>query len=113
MKTLRAGLIAWLAVPAAFAQAPVEDAVGREQAIQRGQRQAGTAYQELQQARYDVKVAEQEYLNAAEAQRAAQQQASAAKQALDAARTREAEAAKRYDEALHAVDRAFRQPPPK
>lgn len=120
MGRLRAGLIAWFAMTAVFAQAPAEERAARDQAIHRGQLQAGAAYRDLQQARHNAKLAEQDYLNAVEAQRAAQQHAEAAKrrmdgakQALDAVRKREAQAGKRYSDALDAVERASRQPPPK
>lgn len=110
------GLLLLVALAAA-AQAPVQDRAGREQAIQRGQQRAGAAYGEVQQARHEAKFAEQEFLNAQEAQRAAQKHAEemkrqldGAKQAADAARQKEAQARKAYDEAPDGVDRA-RQPP--
>ena len=112
-----AWLLAALSATAA-AQAPVEDVKVREQGIQRGQQAAGVAYRELQQARHDGKLAEQDYVNAQDMQRAAQKQADemkaradAAKKALDAARAKEAQAQKRYDAALKNVDQAFQQPP--
>lgn len=104
----------------AGAQAPTEDLTSREQAIQRSQVKTGAAYRELQQARYESKLAEQDFLNAQDAQRAAQKQADqtkrqldAAKKSLDAARSKEALAQKRYEEALGGVDRAFESPPAK
>ena len=118
MRIVCAGLL--LVALAAAAQAPVEDRAGREQAIQRGQQRAGAAYSDLQQARHEAKLAEQEFLNAQEAQRAAQKQAEemklqldGAKKALDAARQKEAQARKAYDGALDDVDRARRLPPTK
>lgn len=110
---IRAGLILLLVVPVALAQAPVQDAVSREQAIQRGQQRAGAAYRELGEAEYQAKLAEQEFLNAQAAQRAAQRQLDAAKKAFDGARAREAKARKDYDDALTAVDKAFGKPPAK
>jgi hypothetical protein len=105
---------------AAGAQAPVQDVTGREQVIQRGQMKTGAAYRDLQQAQYESKLAEQDFLNAQDAQKAAQKQADemrrqldAAKKALDAAKSKEAAARKRYDGALGAVDRAFQAPPAK
>ncbi|MGH9650924.1 MAG: hypothetical protein ACRD3I_10695, partial [Terriglobales bacterium] len=93
---------------------------GREQAIQRGQQRASGAYSNLQQAQYEAKLAEQEFLNAQEAQRSAQKHAEdmkrqldGAKTALDTARAREVQARKAYDEALDGVDRARRPPPAK
>jgi len=113
-------LILLLAAPAAMAQAPVEDLTGREQAIQRSQQRTGAAYRELQQARYEAKLAEQDFLNAQEAHSAAQKHAGemkrqldAAKQALDAARQKEAQTRKRYEAALSDVDKAFQKPPAK
>lgn len=103
----------------AAAQAPVEDRTNREQAIQRSQQASGSAYRDLEQAQYESRLAEQEFLNAQDAQAAAQKHADemkrqldAAKTALDAARSKEALARKRYDEALGGVDRAFQKPQP-
>jgi septal ring factor EnvC (AmiA/AmiB activator) len=104
----------------AWAQAPVQDAVSRDQAIQRSQQKAGAAYRELQQAQYDAKLAEQDVLNAQEAHRAAQKHAEevkrqldAASKALAAAKAKEAQTRKAYDAALGDVDRAFQKPPAK
>jgi len=112
------GLVALLASAAAGAQVPVEDRTSREQAIQSGQQRTGAAYRDLQQALYESKLAEQDFLNAQEASRMAQQHADemkrqldAAKKALDAARQKETQARKRYDEALKDVDRAFQKSP--
>jgi hypothetical protein len=120
MRTAYLGLVLLLAVPAAGAQAPVEDLSAREGVIQRSQQKAGAAFRELQQVRYEAKLAEQDYLNAEEANRAAQKQAEerkreleAARKALDAARAKEARARKAYDEALTAVDKAWQKPPAK
>jgi len=117
MKSTCTGLALLLAAFAAAAQAQVQDRA-REQAIQSGQLRAGAAYGDLQQAQREAKRAEQEFINAQEAQRAAQKHAEdtkrqldAAKKAVDAARQKEAQAGKAYDDALNAVDRA-RQPPP-
>lgn len=100
----------------AAAQSPVQDRAGREQAIQSGQLRAGAAYNNLQQAQREAKLAEQEFLNAQEAQRAAQKHAEEmkrqlddAKKAVEAARKKEAQARKAYDEALDSVDRARRR----
>jgi len=114
-------LLAGLALATtAQAQAPVEDLTSREQAIQRSQQKTGAAYRDLQQAQYETKLAEQDFLNARDAQAAAQKQADemkrqldAAKKALDAARSKVAQARKRYDEALGGVDNAFQKPPAK
>lgn len=119
MRTAGIGLVLLVTAGVAAAQAPVQDRVGREQAIQSGQQRAGIAYSDMQQAQREAKRAEQDFLNAQEAQRAAQKHAEemkrqldGAKKALDAARQKEAQAVKAYDDALSAVDRA-RQPPAK
>lgn len=95
------------------AAAQTQDRVGREQAIQSGQLRAGAAYSDLQQAQREAKLAEQNFLNAQQAQREAQKHAEemkrqldGAKKAVDAARRKEAQAVKAYDDALSAVDRA-------
>jgi chromosome segregation ATPase len=118
MKTAIIRLVLLLSASVAAAQAPVQDRA-REQAIQSGQQRAGMAYNNLQQAQREAKLAEQEFLNTQEAQRAAQKHAEemkrqldGAKKAVDAARQKEAQARKAYDEALDSVDRA-RQPPAK
>ena len=105
---------------AAAAQAPAGGVMSRELAIQRGQQATGAAYRELQQVQREAKLAEQDFLNAQEAQREAQQRSDetkrkldAAKKALDTARQKEVLARKRYDEALSSVDQAFREPPAK
>lgn len=120
MRSFFPGAAMLLFAAAVAAQAPVEDLASREQAIQRSQQRTGAAYRDLQQARYEAKLAEQEVLNAQDAQQAAQQQADerkkqldAAKKALDAARAKEAQAKKRYDDALGSVDSAFQKPPAK
>lgn len=120
MKTSCIGLTLLLSVSVAAAQVPVEDRTSREQAIQSSQRANTAAFRELQQAQYEAKLAEQEFLNAQEAQRAAQKQADerrreldAAKKALDAARAKEARTRKSYDEALSGVDKAWQKPPAK
>lgn len=115
-----AGVLWACLVGAAGAQAPVEDLTNREQAIQRSQARTGAAYRDLQQAKYESKLAEQDFLNAQDAEKAARKQADdakqqldAAKRTLDAARSKEMQAQKRYDDALGGVDRAFQTPPAK
>jgi len=92
----------------------------REPAIQRGQQRAGAAYRDLQRAQYEAKLAEQEFLNSRDAHKAAQKRADetkmqldASRRALEAARSNEAQARKRYDEALGGVERAFQESPAK
>lgn len=116
-------LLAALAVTAAvsgFAQAPVEDAPQRQDAILQGQQKAGVAYRELQQAGYAIKQAEQDFRQADADYKTAQKraaalkrQADAAKKSLDAAKAREAKIRKSYDAALNAVDQNSRRPAPK
>jgi hypothetical protein len=119
MKMIEILLVLLMATPAA-AQAPVEDVTGRQHAIQRSQQRAGTAYRGLQQAQYEARLAEQDFLNARDAHAAAQKQADvlgleaeAARKALDAAKAKEARARKAYDDALTGVDEAWRLPPAK
>lgn len=99
----------------AQAQAPVED---RGEALRRGQYHAGVAWRELEQARHDVKLAEQDVLNLRDAHTAAQQQADlrkreldAAQKAFDAARGRLTATQKAYDQAVNAVDATHRAAP--
>lgn len=106
-----------IAVAQAQKPAPVEDISGREGAMLQGQQRAGIAYRELQQAQYETKLAEQDYLNAEDANRAAQKradefrrQAEMAKKSLDAAKMKEAAARKAYENALNVVDRLPRKP---
>jgi hypothetical protein len=120
MRSSLLGAVLVLAVAAATAQAPVEDAKKREEAIQQRQHQAGAAFRVLQQAQYEAKLADQDFLKAQDAHAAARKQADArkqqlddAKKALDAAREKVAQARKRYDEALSGVDQAFQKPPAK
>jgi len=108
---------------AAAAQAqkpvPVGEIRGKDSALIQGQQRAEFAYQQLQQAQYDRKLAEQDYVNTQDAYRSAQQraddlkrQADATKKALDAAKIREAAARKAYEKELDAVDRLPRSPTP-
>lgn len=97
--------------------APVENLSGRENVLLQGQQRAGIAYRELQQAQYETGLAEQDYLNAEDANRAAQKradefrrQAEMAKKTLDAAKVKEAAARKAYENALNAVDQLQRKP---
>lgn len=115
-----AGVVCACLIGTAGAQAPVENLTNREQAIQRSQVKTGAAYRDLQQAKYESRLAEQDFLNTQDAEKAARKQADdakrqldAAKKALDAAKAKEAQAQKRYDEALGGVDRAFQAQPAK
>jgi hypothetical protein len=109
--------LVWLLLLLASAQAqePARDAV-----LQGKQQQAGAAFRALQQAQYEAKLAEQDFLNAQDAHGAAQKlvderkrQLDAAKKTLDAAQARAARARKAYDEALSAVEQVFPKAPAK
>ena len=108
-------------IAAAQKPAPVDEpARKQEAAVQRGQYRAAQAYRELQQARYEAKLAEQDVLNAEEAYRRVQQQAdelkrqlTAARKALAAAKAKEAAVNQRYEKEVNAVDEVQRKPPRK
>lgn len=109
-------VLALLAGGAAQAQAPapVEE---RGSALQQGQYRATVTHRELDQARYDAKLAEQDVLNARDANAVAQKEAAYRKSELDkaekalaAARSRLQAAQQRYDEAVRAVDALPRAP---
>lgn len=95
--------------------AQVHDAGRHASALELRQQQTGVAYRQLEQVRYELKFAEQDWLNANAAYQAAQksadelkQQANAAHQALLAAQAREAQARAAYEQAIKAVDEAYR-----
>lgn len=97
--------------------APVEDVSGREGVVLQSQQRAGMAYRQLQQAQYETKLAEQDYLNAEDARRAAQKradelrrEAETAKKAFDVAKAKEAAARVAYEKEVNAVDRLQRKP---
>ncbi len=120
MRSLRFFPLLAVLVPAAFAQAPVEDARLNPQALQQEQQKAGMAYRELQQAGYEAKQAELEYRQADADYKGAQKRADefkrhadAAKKNLDAAKAREEQARKSYAAAINAVDQSSRRPVPK
>jgi chromosome segregation ATPase len=100
---------------AVFAQPPAGD---RSVEVQKAQRRASAANAELEQARYELKLAEQDYVNTQDAYRAApppandiKRELDKMKKALDAAKTKETRARKAYDAALEAVDRVWGRPP--
>jgi hypothetical protein len=116
---LTLALVCMASVAAAQAQkpAPVEDLSGREGMVLQSQQRAGMAYRRLQDAQFQTKLAEQDYLNAEDARRLAQKradelrhQAAAAKKALDAAKAKEAVARAAYEKEVNAVDRLHRTP---
>lgn len=101
---------AWLA----GAQAPAIGPGSAEDAVLQKQRHAGAAYRELQQAQYEAKLAEQDFLNAQDA--LAQQpsderrrQLETTKKALAAAQAKVAAARKRYDEAVSGVEQVLQK----
>lgn len=105
------------AVAQAQKPAPVDDLSGREGMVLQSQQRAGMAYRQLQQAQYETRLAEQDYLNAEDARRLAQKQADelrrqaeTAKKALDAAKAKEAAARAAYEKEVNTVDRLQRKP---
>ena len=99
----------------ALAQSP---SVSQSPATQQAQIRASPAYRELTEAQYQLKLAEQDFVNTQDAYRAAEKTAAGIKReldkmrkALDAAKLREARARKDYETALDAVDRAWGKPP--
>ena len=99
----------------AFAQSP---SVNQSPAAQQAQIRASSAYRELTEAQYQLKLAEQDFVNTQDAYRAAAKTAEdirreleKMKKTLDAAKLREARARKDYEAALDAVDRAWGKPP--
>lgn len=116
MKPLTVLIFLIALAPQVFAQAPVEDARQRQDAVL-GQHKVGAAYRELQRAEYASKLAEQDYLNADAAYKAAQKQATdlqhqaqAAKKNLDAAKAKEARARQAYEQATNAVSETVPKP---
>ena len=98
----------------AGAQAPVIGPGSTEDAVLQKQRHAGATYRELQQAQYEAKLAEQDFLNAQDA--VAQQpsderrrQLETTKKALAAAQAKAAQARKRYDEAVSGVEQSLKK----
>ena len=113
------GLCVLVLLAASVAQvqsaAPVEE---RGSALLQGQYRATVTHRELDQAHYDAKLAEQDMLNARDANAVAQKEAAYRKSELDkaekalaAARNRLQAAQQRYDEALRAVDALPRNAP--
>lgn len=85
--------------------------------VQQAQIRASSAYSELTEAQFQLKLAEQDYVNTQDAYRAAAKTAEGIKReldkmktALDAAKVREARARKDYEAALEAVDKAWGKP---
>ena len=98
----------------AGAQAPVLGPGSAEDAVLQKQRHAGAAYRELEQARYEAKLAEQDVLNAQDAatrqpSEERKRQLETARKALATAQAKVDQARKRYDEAVSAVEQAFKK----
>ena len=120
MRLLIACLLAGTALAAVAQQSvPVEE-LGREreQAVQRGQIQAGGAYRDWQNALHDVRLTEQDVLNLEEAHRRSSAETVELKRRLDAAKklhaaaqARAAERRQVYEQAVKAVDSARRETP--
>ena len=113
-KVLWMMLLATLAA-AALAQTPAGD---RSVAVQQAQMRVSAAYDELVEAEYQLKLADQDYVNTDDAYRAApppakdiKRELNKTKKALDAAKIREARARKAYNAALDAVEKAWGRPP--
>jgi hypothetical protein len=121
MKKYELTILLACAVSGAVAQAqkpaPVEDLAAGEGAVLQSQQRAGMAYRQLQQAQYETRLAEQDYLNAEDARRLAQKradelrrEAETAKKAFDAAKAKEAAARAAYEKEVNAVNQLQRKP---
>lgn len=115
MRTALLAALTLAVAAAALGQPPVGDRSG---AVQRAQMRASAAYRELGQAQYELKLAEQDYVNTRDAYRAApppaadiKRELDKTKKAFDAARLREARARKAYEAALDEVEKAWGRPP--
>ena len=85
-------------------QSEVQSAVSPAATLEMRQQQTGNAYRKLQDARYDRKLAEQDYLNAKAAHERTTRDFSAASKAYSEAQAREKAAEAEYDRGLRAVD---------
>ena len=106
---LALGTIAAAAQAPAKKEVPVEERSGPGATALPQQQRTSAAYRALTQARYEAKLAEQDYVNASDAYRDAQQRADLLKENLeklrkarDAAKAKESAAAKAYDSELNA-----------
>jgi chromosome segregation ATPase len=110
----------WMMAVALFAVGWVQAQGGatveeRGRSLQQGQYRAGAAHRQLEQARHDAKLAEQDVLNLRDAHAAAQKLADqrkreleAAQKTLAAAKSRLSAAQQAYDKEVAAVDAAHR-----
>jgi hypothetical protein len=85
-------------------QSEVHSAVSPGATLEMRQQQAGSAYRRLQDARYDRKLAEQDYLNAKAAHERTTREFDAASKAYTEAQAREKAAESEYERGLRSVD---------
>jgi hypothetical protein len=85
-------------------QSEVHSAVSPGATLEMRQQQAGSAYRRLQDARYDRKLAEQDYLNAKAAHERTTREFDAASKAYAEAQAREKAAEIEYERGVHSVD---------
>jgi hypothetical protein len=85
-------------------QSEVHSAVSPGATLEMRQQQAGSAYRRLQDARYDRKLAEQDYLNAKAAHERTTREFDAASKAYTEARAHEKAAEAEYERGLRSVD---------
>jgi len=115
MLRLMSVLLGALLSASTLAQSP---AATQSEAVQQAQIRASAAYRELTEAQYNLKLADQDYVNTDDAYRAAAKTAEdikreldKLKKALDAAKAQEARARKAYETALDEVEKAWGRPP--
>jgi hypothetical protein len=85
-------------------QSEVHSAVSPGATLEMRQQQVGNAYRKLQDARYDRKLAEQDYLNTKAAHERTTREFDAASKAYTEARAREKAAEAEYERGLRSVD---------
>jgi hypothetical protein len=85
-------------------QSEVHSAVSPGATLEMRQQQTGNAYRKLQDARYDRKLAEQDYLNAKAAHERTTREFDAASKAYAEVQAREKAAAIEYERGVHSVD---------
>lgn len=85
-------------------QSEVHSAVSPGATLEMRQQQVGNAYRKLQDARYDRKLAEQDYLNAKAAHERTTREFDAASKAYTEAQAREKAAEAEYERGLRSVD---------
>lgn len=107
-------------VPAFSPQQPsrVQSAAAPNDTLVERQQRTALAHSQLEQTRYEERLAAQDYSNAQAEYKSAQQRmddlkrrVESTKQAYDAARARTAAAQRNYDQAMRAVDQLFQSAP--